>query len=359
MMHVVKDVMVILAEREANRILLSADNTARNIFIEKELPKNVLQSTWFDFLIDQIEKRWRIKAKLFKIVPSIFDNWEQDFYIRLTNFMFLEIKRKRITNITMTKSHRDLVWFTDFQELVYRHSFGEITSKYDPIIITEEYAEIAQGNKDSLIQEIIEKDEIPIFKEYRWYKNSQEVDAIVPKSLILSFLFCFDQFLQSHCQTIGKSIASKCSVETFLDEYNARWYSFTSLIQIFEVELQVIVDIVNEACKHPLISVDLIYPGYSQPTKFSIMRMMCRSWGKYVMKSVYEMFMTKITWLIVDYQKKLISLIHEYDELKSTKKYFDNFIDNEYTFSQTSNDVLRHSMLWILDCKWAKILNNI
>lgn len=223
------------------------------------------------------------------------------------------------------------------------------------MIVTDEFVEMAKNSQENLIQEIIDKDEIPIFKEFRWYKNSQEIDAIVPKSSLLGFLFCIDQFLQSHCQTIGKSIASKCSVETFLDEYNARWYSFTSLIQIFEVELQVIVDIVNEACKNQLIAADLKYPGYSQPTKFSIMRMMCRSWGKYVMKSVYEMFIKKITDLIVDYQKKLISLLQEYNELKSTKKYFDHYISNEYALPQTSNDVLRHSMLCILDRKLDSI----
>ena len=37
--------MIILAEREANRILLASDNTSRNVFIEKELPKHVLTNT--------------------------------------------------------------------------------------------------------------------------------------------------------------------------------------------------------------------------------------------------------------------------------------------------------------------------
>ena len=97
-------------------------------------------------------------------------------------------------NITMKKSNRDMVCFTDFQELVYLHSIGEITRKYTQMIVLPEFAEIVRSNKENFIQEIIDKDEVFIFKEFRWYKNSQELEAYVPKSAILGFLFWVDQF---------------------------------------------------------------------------------------------------------------------------------------------------------------------
>lgn len=58
----VETVMIILSEREANRILLSASNLLRNPFLDHEEPKQVLANkSWYEFLIAQIQKRWRIK----------------------------------------------------------------------------------------------------------------------------------------------------------------------------------------------------------------------------------------------------------------------------------------------------------
>ncbi len=58
----VKTVMIILSEREANRILLSSSDLLRNPFIDYEEPQMKLSNeSWYDFLIDQISQRWRIK----------------------------------------------------------------------------------------------------------------------------------------------------------------------------------------------------------------------------------------------------------------------------------------------------------
>lgn len=58
----VEDVMIILSEREGNRILLSSNKINRNPFVEYEDPKFVLQNkSWYDFLISQIKLRWMIK----------------------------------------------------------------------------------------------------------------------------------------------------------------------------------------------------------------------------------------------------------------------------------------------------------
>ena len=352
LMILFKDAMVILAEREANRVLLSSDNSTRSMFVEKELPKHVItNSTWFDFLIEQIKKRRRIKAKLFKLIPKIFKNCEQEFNVKLTNFMFVEIKKKRMMNISITKKGREVHSFTDFQELLFRHSLGEITRKYDAILINEDMGSIISYNSIELIQEIIDKNEIDILKDFRCYKNNQNADAQVPKSKILCFLFLVDQFLQSHWQIIGKSIHSKCSIDSFLDEYNARWYSYTYLIQIFEVEMHEFANIVNEACKHPLLSTKFEEHEMSQYPRFSIMRMMWRSWAKYVMRKVFSLFKEKITSLINEYQDKIWKLLSEYEEIKLSKSYFESFIQSEFSLSKVNFEIIRNSLLWILDCK--------
>jgi hypothetical protein len=69
----IETVMVILSEREAYRILLCSNNIYRNPFLDHEEPKMLLSNkSWYDFLIEQIKNRWRIKKKLFKLIPTIF-----------------------------------------------------------------------------------------------------------------------------------------------------------------------------------------------------------------------------------------------------------------------------------------------
>ena len=69
----VKTVMIILSEREANRILLSSNDLLRNPFIDYEEPQvKMSNESWYDFIIDQISLRWRIKKKLYALIPNIF-----------------------------------------------------------------------------------------------------------------------------------------------------------------------------------------------------------------------------------------------------------------------------------------------
>ena len=86
--------MIILSEREANRILLSSSNLLRNPFLDHEQPKMVMANlSWYEFLIDQIKNRWGIKKKLFTLIPTIFQGCDQSFNIGLTNLMFNEIAK--------------------------------------------------------------------------------------------------------------------------------------------------------------------------------------------------------------------------------------------------------------------------
>jgi len=126
-----EDVMIILSEREANRILLSANFINRNPFVEQEQPKLLLQNrSWYEFTISQITKRWRIKKKLFKIIPDIFTDCESSFQIALTNLMFAEIKKKRAPKTSLKKEDYLLNLQTDFQELIFLHSKGCSSDKY-------------------------------------------------------------------------------------------------------------------------------------------------------------------------------------------------------------------------------------
>lgn len=92
----IKTVMIILSEREANRILLSSSNLLRNPFLDYEEPKMKMSNeSWYEFIINQIEDRWRIKKKLFALIPTLFSESDQSFNVSLTNLMFNEIKKKR------------------------------------------------------------------------------------------------------------------------------------------------------------------------------------------------------------------------------------------------------------------------
>lgn len=168
--------------------------------------------------------------------------------------------------------------------------------------MNEDMYESAIEREEEFVEEIIEKGEAKLLHVFRWYSNYQEEDTIVPKSRILWFLFCIDEFVKNHCMTICKSIESKCSNETFLDEYSARWQSFTSLIEIFETEFSFIEELINNMYAHDDIQNKLEEPQSSLP-RFSFLRMMARVWGKYVMKGLFGKFKSKVLSILVSYQK--------------------------------------------------------
>lgn len=235
-----RDALIILAEREANRLLLSSDNLNRNLFVSKQKPQETLNNEpWYDFLMRQLKMRASIKHRLYHVVPGLFPDIEKSTRIKLTTFMFSEIKRKRKMDISMKKIDKHSgVAFTAFQDLVYVHSTGKLSDKYPRLIETPEpkWSEI----------EVVDNDEVELFKRFRVYQNTDETCPKEPKTPVLAYLYLIDKFCQSHCQTVANSIASKCSNETFLDEYNARWQSYVSLIQIFETELHFLPTIMND-----------------------------------------------------------------------------------------------------------------
>jgi hypothetical protein len=206
----IETVMIILSEREANRILLSSNNLLRNPFLEHEEPKMLMANrSWYDFLIDQIKQRWRIKKKLFKLTPTVFSDCDQSFQVAFTNLMFNEIKKKRSQKTMLKKENVLLNLQTEFQELMYQHSLGNKSDKYDWKVMNDEMYENALERQEEFVEEIIEKGEANLFDLFRWYKNYQDDDSYLPKSRVLCLLFCIDAFVKNHCTTICKSIESK------------------------------------------------------------------------------------------------------------------------------------------------------
>jgi hypothetical protein len=69
------------------------------------------------------------------------------------------------------------------------HSMGKKSDKYPYKVIDEEMYENALEKQEEFVEEIIAKDEAQLFNLFRWYKNYQEEDTVLPQSTLLSFLF--------------------------------------------------------------------------------------------------------------------------------------------------------------------------
>lgn len=164
----VRDAIIILAERESNKLLLSSDNLNRNLFVSKQKPIETLKNEgWYEFLKKQLKTRAMIRHKLYHVISDLFPNIEQTTKVKLTNFMFSEIKRKRKMDVSMKKVEKHSgVAFTSFQDLVYIHSKGKLSDKYPKLIDT--------GEPKWSSQELVDNHEIDLFRVFRLYQNSAE-----------------------------------------------------------------------------------------------------------------------------------------------------------------------------------------
>lgn len=95
--------------------------------------------------------------------------------------------------------------------------------------------------------------------------------------------------------------------------------------------------------------------------KFSLMRLMSRSWGKNVMKTLFSSFKSKILSIIETYQESLLQLGEEYN-IEIAKKGFELRIQNKYKMEPVTRDILRQTLLSILDVSIneanIKMINN-
>jgi hypothetical protein len=103
--------------------------------------------------------------------------------------MFAEIKKKRPEKIIMRKEKVLINIQSEFQELMYNHSQGKKSTKYNFKVMNDEMYENCLEQQEAFVEEIIDEKEASLFDLFRWYKNNQDEETYLPKSRILSFLF--------------------------------------------------------------------------------------------------------------------------------------------------------------------------
>jgi hypothetical protein len=155
--------------------------------------------------------------------------------------------------------------------------------------------------------------------------------------------------------TICKAIESKSKIENFIDEYTTRWQAFTSLIEIFETEFSFIEILVNNIYNHDDFRKEIPKDKNNIP-EFSFLRLMCRAWGKYVMKVLFEKFNDKITAVLVAYQKILLTLTKDFYEcnipvvesqiLNTALQMVLDVSINEYSIKQIGSSTVPLSMFY-------------
>jgi hypothetical protein len=55
--------------------------------------------------------------------------------------------------------------------------------------MTSQMDKMALAKQSDFVEEIINKNEVQLFNVFRWYKNYQEDETVLPQSTLLSFLF--------------------------------------------------------------------------------------------------------------------------------------------------------------------------
>jgi hypothetical protein len=83
--------------------------------------------------------------------------------------------------------------------------------------------------------------------------------------------------------------------------------------------------------------------------KFSFLRLMCRTWGKYVMKELFDKFSDKVTSILVTLQERLSDLVENFDHLKQTQKHFPKYIQSEFSFTVIEKQVLKAALQMVID----------
>ena len=131
---------------------------------------------------------------------------------------------------------------TPFQEVLYQHFQAKSKREYiDPILASQ----VAEG------LHVIPEDESELLRNIRWYHISaieEECQFQRPESALLSILLSLMRLVESHCIIARETILSRSSdsIEEFVDEYNTRWLSFSSLIVGFEDDIGFIEVAINK-----------------------------------------------------------------------------------------------------------------
>lgn len=314
-----KDILVIFSEREAQRLLFSKCSLLRNPFIEQEHPLNVISNNnWYDFLKRQVETRKWLRIKLWNTLPNIFgDDNNDDVNKKLILKLFQEIKKPSESPPKLLKTNNSVALRTSFQALLYCHMDMKKNRTFEYALVDEHVAKNVTEKDNEFVDEIIDNDEQFWLEDFRWYRNKIDVGK-PPKSSILCVLFCIEGLVKCHCEVAYKVIQTKRNTENFLDEYGTRWISFSDLIMTMEEEYSFLETTINNIYDNKKIEKEKKINDEFIP-KYSILRMMCRIWGKYVMKKLLPVFIDKIKEVLQHYHNRVKHVAENYDKIMSKK----------------------------------------
>ena len=341
-----KDILLIFSEREAQRILLSKWSLLRNPFIEQEEPQiNISDHNWFEFLQNQlIVRRW-LFVKLKQTLPKIFDEHNYDGLIKR---LFTEIKKPSESPPKLIKTNNSIALRTSFQAMLYCHWDLKTNRRFEVTVIDQETGKYVIGKSNEFKQEIDDNSENIWLEDLRWYRSKHEVSK-PPKSSFLRLLFWLESLIKCHCEAAHKVIESKRNTENFLDEYSTRWVSYSDLIMSMEEQMWFVEDVVNEMTSSS--TSDVFTP------KYSILRMMWRIWGKYVMKKLLSGFIDKIKDLLCQYHDQIHKIGLDYQSIV-WKKYGISSLKQKWNMNPVIRDLLLQSIQMIVDVSLNEISIN-
>jgi len=222
-------------------------------------------------------------------------------------------------------------------------------------MVDESIAEIISESDAEFVVEIITNNEQIWLEDFRWYRNKLEV-AKTPKSSILCMQFWLEGFVRCHCEVAHKVIQTKRNTENFLDEYGTRWVSYSDLMMTLEDEFYYLEDAINNIYDNDSIEKEKHLNDEFIP-KYSIFRMMCRIWGKYVMKRLLPAFSDQIKEMLSQYHSKLTSVANDYEVIMNSK-FAKTKIKSKCSVDHVTRDLLLQSVQMIVDISLNEISIN-
>lgn len=274
---------------------------------------------------------------------------------KLINRLIQEIKKPSESPPKLLKTNNSVALRTTFQALLYCHTQMKKNMSFDFCLIDSEVGEYVSENDHKFAKEIVDNKEQIWLEDFRWYRNKIEV-AKAPKSSILCLLFCIEGFLRWHWEVAHKVIQTKRNTENFLDEYITRWVSYSDLIMTMEEEFHFVECAINNIHENKLIEKEKHLNTEFVP-KYSLLRMMCRLWGKYVMKRLLPAFIEKIKSVLSSYHEKVLAVAMEYKKIVKGK-FGKAALKGKWLIDTVIRDLLLQSVQMVVDVSLNEISIN-
>lgn len=262
-----------------------------------------------------------------------------------------EIKKPSESPPKLMKTSNSVSLRTSFQTLLYSHvdiikslNSGDLTI---PPSVTSKLI----ADSSVFAQEIVDNGEKIWLEDFRWYRNKIEVGQ-PPKSSVLCMLFCVERFIKCHWEVACKVIQAKENTESFLDEYGTRWISYSDLIMSMEEEFSFVESLINSIYDDPIIKKDRVTKEFIP--KYSILRMMCRVWGKYVMKKVIPLFIGKIEVILSQYHEKIKDFALNFSDFAHSKSIATT-VKNRWSLDMIMRELIIQSVQMIVDISLNEI----